>query len=418
MRKIKFFCLAALVLAASCSKDNNPVQPEDSADILFNIAVSTSTEGNTETYVQAHSDLSEGVISFDGFGFEVPSTRTARIFASQDGHTLYNLNYGGGTLMKFDVSGGQLYTMTDETNVAIMVGTEYPRWTVLNDDKALVHNVVTTNVFSGSDESPEYLHTVATASLVDVNLADMSLGVCETFTVPVSEHDAANNHFIFRIDAPAIAGGKAYYGVAKRKLNPENPDENLAGIVYPATSLVVDYPSLKNPRIVESKVANGSTYGYRIPVAHEDESGDVYQITGTHMLKLSDGVYDDSYDFDLSEAAGQGITALGWFYAGNGIGYATCYETEKGSSEAAAAWGVIRVDIYNKTVVKMNTPSKLYLNQYQFAKVIDGKVYMALCPVGGEGNVYIFDSSKAEADGYVLGASLKTGAGASYIGVF
>ena len=31
--------------------------------------------------------------------------------------------------------------------------------------------------------------------------------------------------------------------------------------------------------------------------------------------------------------------ALGWFYAGNGIGYATYYDAKKGDSEKAAAWG-------------------------------------------------------------------------------
>ena len=71
-----------------------------------------------------------------------------------------------------------------------------------------------------------------------------------------------------------------------------------------------------------------------------------------------------------------------------------------------------------KSVIKMNVPDKLYLFQYQYAKVLDGKVYMALCPVGGEGNIYIFDSSKADANGFEVGSKLKTGAGASYIGVF
>lgn len=416
MKNLKLF--AILFFALSCTKESGTITLESSIDTYFNVVLSTSTEGNTETYVQALENLNEGEISFDGYGFEVPSTRTARVFASADGKVLYNLNYGGGTLMKFDVLGGQNYTMTHETNVALAVGTEYPRWTVLNNDKALVHNVVTENIFSDDVTSPEYLRTDATASIVNVALADMSLGAYKTFPIPVSDHDVANNHFIFRIDAPAIAGGKAYYGVAKRKLNPLNPDEQVKNIVYPATTLVLDYPSLENPKVIESQIGLGSTYGYRIPVMHQDENGDVYQIASSHMLKLNDGEYDDTYDFNLSEVLGEEITTLGWFYAGNGIGYATYYDTEKGSSEAAAAWGVVRIDIYNKTVIRMNTPEGLYLNQYQFAKVLDGKVYMALCPVGGSGNVYIFDSSKADADGFEIGASLSTGAGASYIGIF
>lgn len=206
--------------------------------------------------------------------------------------------------------------------------------------------------------------------------------------------------------------------MTKKKQNPEKPSESLRGVQFPATSLVVDYPSLDNPKVIESSVAFGSTYGYRIPVAHQDSKGDVYQLCKTHMLKISNGEYDNSYNFDLSKAIGFNIGALGWFYAGNGIGYATYYDAEKGDSKEAAAWGVVRVDVYNKTAIKMNVPTGLYLFQHQYAKVINGKVYMALCPVGGEGNVYIFDSAKADANGFELGAKLKTGAGASYIGIF
>lgn len=419
MKKIMLgTCLFMCMMA--CTNENLDAEISDNgAETLFNVVLSTSTEGNTETYVQALENLKDGEISFHNYGFEVPSTRTARVFASQDGKTLYNLNYGGGTIMKFTVAGGQNYYQTNETNVALMVGTEYPRWTVLNDKNALVHNVTTENKFTDEDnQTSGYLYTEATATIVDVDLSDMSLGSCASFLIPTSEKDRENNQFIFRIDAPAIADGKAYYGVAKRKLNPNNPDEQIKNISYPATTLVMDYPSLENPKVIESAVANGSTYGYRIPVSHQDEHGNVYQITASHLLKLNDGQYDDNYVFNLSEAAGSEVSALGWFYAGNGIGYATYYDTEKGNSEEAAAWGILRIDIYNKTAIRMNVPNGLYLNQYQYAKVLNGKVYMALCPVGGEGNVYIFDASKADADGFEIGAKLKTGAGASYIGIF
>ncbi len=421
MNKLIFGSLMLLSLAA-CSSDDDVLKPEEEikSDVLFNVVLSTSTTGNTETYVQALNidEMSEGEISFNNYGFEVPSTRTARVYASNDGKKLYNLNYGGGTILKFDAAGGQNYSQTHETNVAPTVGTEYPRWTKLNDEKALMHNVKNNNKFKDSENESGYLYTEAKATLVDINLSDLSLGNSITFDIPLSDTDKKENYYISRIDAPAIAGGKAYYGVTKSKVNPEKPDEKIKNIKYPATCLVVDYPSLANPKVVESSIAFGSTYGYRIPVAHQDEKGDVYQLCKTHMLKLKDGAYDNEYDFNLSKAIGFDIETLGWFYAGNGIGYATYYDAAKGNSEKAAAWGIVRVDVYNKTAIKMNTPAGLYLFQHQYAKVIDGKVYMALCPVGGEGNIYIFDSKKADANGFTLGAKLKTGAGASYIGVF
>ena len=153
--------------------------------------------------------------------------------------------------------------------------------------------------------------------------------------------------------------------------------------------------------------------------------GGIVALDGTGLEGNEDDDADEQVgllgELFLQENPGQqqrNYTDRGQNGCGNGIGYATYYDTELGSSESAAAWGVLRVDIYNKTAIKMNTPNNLYLNQYQYAKVVDGKVYMALCPVGGEGNVYIFDSAVASADGFTVGATLKTGAGASYIGIF
>lgn len=418
--KKMIFGSAVLLAMTACTHEESPTVPGGTDEVLFHLALSTSTTGNTETYVQAIplSRIGQGEISFNKYGFEVPSTRTARVYASTDGKALYNLNYGGGTLQKFDARGGQTYFKTQETNVAPTIGTEYPRWTKLNDEQALVHHVVTENIFKDDTQGGGYSHTKSNATLVNVQLSDMALQNSETFEIPISANDRKENLYISRIDAPVIAGGKAYYGTTKSKVNPNNPDETVKNLVYPATSLVVDYPSLKNPKVIESGVAEGSTYGYRIPVAHQDEKGDVYQLSKTHMLKIHDGAYDDTYIFDLSQALGMNVGALGWFYAGNGIGYATFYDAEQGNSEKAAAWGIARVDLYKKTAIRMNTPEGLYLFQYQHAKVLNGKVYMALCPVGGQGNVYIFDSSKADANGFELGARLQTGAGASYIGIF
>ena len=97
-----------LLSMAACTKDEPVVEkPKMPSEVLFNVVLSTSTEGNTETYVQALDNLKDGEISFNNFGFEVPSTRTARVYSSKDGKTLYNLNYGGGTITKFSVAGGQ-----------------------------------------------------------------------------------------------------------------------------------------------------------------------------------------------------------------------------------------------------------------------------------------------------------------------
>ncbi len=66
----------------------------------------------------------------------------------------------------------------------------------------------------------------------------------------------------------------------------------------------------------------------------------------------------------------------------------------------------------------MNVPEKLWLNFYQTAKVYNGKLYMPLCPINANGNVYIFDPTKAEPNGFVKGAELEVAGGALYLGAF
>ena len=418
------FGSALLLSLAACSSDD-PVQEPDGPDVpeknvYFNVALQTSVVGTTETYVQAltQKDMMEGEISFNKYGFEIPSTRAARIYASQDGKFLYDQDYGGGTVTKFETSGGENYTQVAQINVNPTVGTNYPGWKMISEDKGFVHHVVTENLFEDEKDPTSYTYTETTATIAEINLKDMTLGNSSTFVVPRSETDVKENLYVWRIDAPFIAHGKAYFGLSKRGGNPANPDQPHTHIEFPPASVVVDYPSLKNPKMIESKVGEGSTYGFRIPAGHLDEKGDVYQTCKTHVLKITNGEYDASYDFDLSKALGFPVKAQGWFYAGNGIGYATCFDAVKGDSEKAAAWFVARIDVYNKTAIKMNIPGGLYLFMYQRAKVVDGKVYMAICPVGGDGNVYIFDPKKADPNGYELGAKLKTGAGATYIGIY
>ena len=419
--------IAMLVLASilSCTK-NAPTQepnpnpnPDQTGRKYYNITLSTSIDNNTETYAQALSDLSKGEINFKGYGYEVPSTRTARVSGSSDGNRLYSLDYGGGTISKFDVEGGQSYTRTNNITFSHIFGTEYVRWTVANDENVLLHNVDTKEIITNSDGS--YSHHKSVATFMNIGLEQFILGKAINHELP--RVDADGNHlYVFRIDAPTISNGKAYYGLAMKKYNPITGDNFPSSeFTYPATTLVIDYPSLQNPVFVQSEFATGSTYGYRIPVSHTDENNDVYQLTAypSYILKLKNNKYDNSYKFNLSEVLGTDIGTQGWFYMGDGIGYATYYDKAKGNSSKAAAWGIIRVDIYNKTVVKMNTPNGLYLSQYQNATIgDDGKLYMALAPVGGDGSVHIFDPTSTSPDGFTTGAKLKSYAGASYIGIY
>lgn len=414
----------------SCNDDDTfPVEEPDDTETLrkFTVAISESSTGNAKIYTQTLTDLTSGLISFNKFGFEIPSTRTARIFTSNDGTELYDLDYGGGRIYKFSVEGGQNFTQLSEKNVEFAMGTPYPRWTKASENYASVHYADSGNAERIYDETTnEYIRTDVTLRIMSVNLDDLDIGTVEQFTIPVSGADEGTYDYVNRVDAPVIAGNKAYYGMGKRGYNPVDPTARIDATYPNVETLVVDYPSLTNPTIISTNVGNarGATNGYRTPVSHLDEKGDVYQIITvpnntyeTHILKISNGDYDESYDFNLSQLLGENTTSNGWFYAGNGIGYVPYANTDLGTT-SDSVWSVARVDLYKNTAVKLNLPKNLWLQQYQNAVVEDGKFYMAITPTGEDGNIYIFDIDSENADGFTVGTSLQTLADATYIGVY
>ena len=105
---------------------------------------------------------------------------------------------------------------------------------------------------------------------------------------------------------------------------------------------------------------------------------------------------------------------------GNGIGYIPFYDADQGIGSDAAAWGVARIDLYNNSVVRLNLPNNLWLQQYQSGVLgNDGLFYMALAPLGGSGYIYMFDPASTSANGFTLGAAIETlDSSSAYLGVF
>ena len=387
---------------ASCSDDSDSLgslgdNGSNATDRqYFNVVVGINVEESTgATYSGAFTDLSSPAttISFAKWGFEVPSVRTARVYASDNGCYLYNLSYGGGTISKYLVHGGQEYSQVGHLDISLAMETSNPRWTKLNDQYASLHNVTTANQ---QDQDKNYAYTKSTIILTAIDLQNFEIVGAGTdtggakFEMPRSAEDIENNLHVWRIDAPAIVGGKAYYGLNKR-IYDTSTSENVTTSDYNSSTLVVDFPGFTNPKIITSSLAKGSTQGYRTPVAHADEKGNIYQSTAapSKILKISNEDYDNSYDFDLSSALGMtNVGTNGWFYVGDGIGYLPFYDAEKGTGSDVAAWGVARIDLYNKKAVKLNLPENLWLQQYQYGVLgEDGKFYMAIAPLGGDGYI-------------------------------
>ncbi|MDW5289067.1 hypothetical protein [Formosa sp. PL04] len=420
--------LALSIFSCSDSNDDNIAPPDPSAERPYHLVLGVGSTDDSTTYSQGVTITQmqdpNTTFSYNNYGFEVPSTRTARLYTSDDGLTLYNLNYGGGDIAKYNYISGQNYSLISNTDVQAVMGTAYPRWTKINEDYASIQNVVTENVYDDPNaESPVYLRTKSTVTLALINLNTMIVETNNTFEFPWNEAEASQGINVFRIDAPVLSNGKLYYGAAKRHYNALT-GENDTMVYEDAETLVVDYSTLGNPTTLRTDIDGvaGSTNGYRTPVAHTDEKGDIYQLVTSGdatILRLDNGEYDESYGaFNIKDALGHAAEAnTGWFYVGNGIGYVPVLNTDEGDS-ASSYWYVVRVDVYNKTAVKMNISESLWLRQYQWASVIEGELYMALTPLGGTGNIYIFDPTDASANGFTKGATLQTGNDAFYIGLF
>ncbi|NLC50637.1 MAG: hypothetical protein GX762_09750 [Bacteroidales bacterium] len=437
---IDFLSIAVLMTAiavsiTACSTDDNLAIDDDNGNnseesSYFHLIIGVGDDGNDGTFTQAANDISaaNNSITFAKYGFEVPSTRTARIIGSETGKYLYSLDYGGGTITKYLAEGGQKYSKYPSANqstitVTSAIGTTNPRWGKVSEEMALLHNITTERVYS-DDAGLNYDYTEAVASLVGVKLggdSELSIESVQNLEIPRSEEDIEKGLNIWRIDAPVVHNGKVYYGVAKRGYDSQT-GENISTKDYATTTLVADYPSLTNLRTITSTQYKGENYGYRTPVNHLDEKGDIYQLVGNgvhaKMLKISNDDYDNSYAFDLSAALGQEVGALGWFYTGNGIGYVMYYDLQEGQDEVKSAWGVARINVHTQTAFKMNIPYKLWLRQYQSGVVRDGKFHMALSPVGEDGAVFVFDPASESPDGYTIGATLDNQAGQFFIGIF
>ncbi len=422
--KTRNFLVGAFALFALVSCDNSSTDgPEDpQAETLYNVVWCASDEGSTPSYAQALTDLMTGEID-GGRGFETPSTRSAFTFTSTDGKFLYNYSYGGGTFDKFAVSGGVNYTSVgSQLSTTDAVGSAYGRCSKLSDQFASVHNIVTTPMYNADGTVYEYTKSEMKIAILD--LENMLISTTKSIELPRNAYDIAENTYVWRTHMPLIQGDKIYYGIARGRALASDPTKR-DGTKGRAGVLIFDYPSFENPRIVETGLSvDSDTYGYRsLPIYAYGGSGasrnDVYQLTmtNTHILKISNGVYDDSYVFSLKQALNSAydITATGWHYAGNGIGYVPFNENK---DDEGNYWGVARVDLNTKTAIRMNMPTNLDLWYYQSARLVGNNLYMAICPVDGDGNIYKFDVTQASADGFTVGAAIKGGADSYYAGVF
>ncbi|UYW01633.1 hypothetical protein K5I29_01530 [Flavobacterium agricola] len=445
-KQFKSFLLSALVgvFIVGCSSDdsssNNNPEPQPETSRWITIAGSkmgeTPGDGNGGTVLfavtkeqAADPNYSVSLFSEEANrgGFGVKSARTARLQSIENGRYIVNVQYGGtdgGQVDKYLVQGQGNYTVTSGANISSQVGSS-PRWVKLFDgDKTGVAVNVTAPTANNAGTDAPYEYTVGNATILKFGLQSLAIeGYNQPYQLRLEDkEEEKEGHHIFRLDAPVLnkAADKLLIGTWMRKTDPLTGTVATAGSYsrLGSKTVVVDYPSLQNPKVITSTQGHGDTSGYRSFNSFLADDGAIYQATqrdenGSKILRIgSNNEYDNSYVLSLDDALGvQNSYIDSWRYVGNGIAYALY--THGGNSQGYVA----RLDLNAKTAEKVDLPydPAVDFGQYQ-GFVVDGdNLYITFAPVGKNGNIYIINSKTNQ---ITKGATLVNQAGNNFIGVF
>ncbi|MEC7783000.1 MAG: hypothetical protein VYB38_06300 [Bacteroidota bacterium] len=438
----------AMGLMTACSTDDSAdaggEEPEEEASRWITVAAARMGDnpgdgnGGTLIYALDSEEAKDPTVSIEPFdnGFIVPSNRTARLQASEDGTTIFNISYAGdtgGNYTKYNVEGGQDFVQTgSEISIAPYVGSA-PRWIKLfdGDQTGAAVYVSTENQFNDNgtpeDETDDfYERTEATMGIVTLDLVNSQILEFQEHSVPLSAEEEAQGYYISRIDMPTLnaAGDKLYIGARLSKVDPETGERDSNGETLASKSIVLDYPSLMNPVVITSGVGLGNTNGYRSINAFE-YNGAVYQANqgdpqGSHILRIgSNNQYDDSYEFNLDEALGvEEAYILAWRPAANGKAVLAYRHAGSAEGVAGAQGFFALVDLEARTaqqITEIPYDPDFYLFQYQGFAVNGDEIYVTQAPVGQNGNIYVVNTATGEV---TKGAELVNVEGSHFIGAF
>ncbi|MDR1527002.1 MAG: hypothetical protein LBS46_04930 [Dysgonamonadaceae bacterium] len=431
-----FGALTTALVVTGCDKNDDPdPNPDPNADRWITVAGAlmgtTPGDGNGGTKVYAVSkenakDPNYSINVYDE-GFSVKSERTARLQSSEDGKTLFNIAYvgdNGGEFSRYRVNGGSNFVQEDVTvNIAQYASTS-PRWVKLfdGDKTGIAVNVAGIAANNASDATQPFAYYRGTATVLALDLQEVLIRRYKQYQIPLTTDEELLGHCIFRLDAPVLnkAANKLIIGTWMQKRNPATGQTESSFTRLGTKSVVVDYPSLENPTVITSTVGHGDCCGYRSFNSFVADDGNIYQATqretsgGSRILKINQSnVYDNSYVFSLDAALGvSNVYVDCWRYAGNGKAYILY------SHDDAASDYIAYLDLNAKTAVKVADiayDADLNFGQYQGILVSGDEVYIAVTPVGKDGNIYILNSKTGAV---TKGAKLVNKAGNHYIGIF
>lgn len=361
--------LTTSLLTISCNDDDPTTEQSDLMKYFVGIEV------DEEYYMVPSKDIMTGNISVLGKGVE----GIAHHAVVKDGY-LYVINSDEATLDKYKITETGIIKEDAISTAAVMSGS-FARYTDLTE----TNDIILMN-FPNAEGSAPY-------AIID--LATFKVESHGSFKMPdVGRYKPSWCRAL-------VSGNKVYVGgeYSVPEVFGEIPD-SLITIVY-------DYPSFTNPKTIISKASAGSVAGYRTKASFKDEKGDIYQWnlrsnqwssnaedvprTPCVFVKIANGEYDNGYSFNVSEKFATPISIWNVWYAGNGIAYANIIpESDLGLwDNLYENYGQLhKIDIYNKTVTKLNIP-KAPLNEiFSLNSVKDGKFYIPVCVKGGSANIY------------------------------
>ena len=397
-------------------------------------SVAGDGNGGMVVYAISEEDAKNPEKEFSIFaeGFLVPSQRTSRVYTSTDGNTLYAIPYNGdngGIFSRYKIGGGKNYSEEGARVNLTPYVTNAPRWGKLydNDKTGVANNIA--GVANKFDANNVYQYTRGTANTIAIDLQNPQIKTNQTFEIKLTPEEEIKGHYVFRMDSPTLnkAGDKLFIGTWMRKADPVTGNVNQATFDrLGSKTIVVDYPSLTNPKVITSTVSHGDTSGYRSLNSFLSDDGFVYQATsrdqsGGHILRIGqNNEYDNSYVFNLDTALGlKGVTVENWKYAGNGIAY-LMYSHENATVSSLTNQPqsfLARVDFNSRTATQVNLPYDvdMYFFQHQGILVYGDNVYIPLSPIGKDGNIYVINRRSGVV---TKGAKLKNVAGAQFVGAF
>jgi len=448
LRRTLFGAAIASLALGSCKKSTTP-SPDNNQDdtrwITLTAAVKGENDGDgnggTIAYAITHDQAINPAYELDVFpvgkGLKFESPRTSRIQTSADGKYLYDIQYtgqDGGIFQKYRVEGGKNYIKEgQEVNAAIILGTS-PRWVKSAEGVGIGVTIATETVYTGTFPSVTFGSIKSTAVVASLNLDNPSIMNTNSFQVPFTPEQLAQGYSIGRIDVPIInqAKNKVYIGCNITKANlsaaaTQNANTGVvswpnlpAGSVDGTVTIVLDYPTLKNPKLIWSTRSKYGNHGYRTMIQHIGDDGHVYQATGSnttgypHILRIDKNTndYDNTYLFDLSKALNvTGIAGIkAWRYLGGDKGF-VLYDIDKTGGYLAL------IDLKTGTATKIPTEYETQLNfdQHQSIAVEGDYVYVPLTPVSLPGNVFVYNWKTGV---LTKGAKLANGTGHRFIGAY